>query len=560
MNNLFNLCHAGACRDQGTHLTMKEIADANSFGRAVPLGSVRPAEPFFVNGIAVDITNHCLGSVPKTTRVEPKVMALLVTLATNPHELVRREELLERIWPNGLGGDESLTRLVYQLRRAFRSFPELDQSIVTVSKSGYRLEANVASLDVASPDPPAHGGREYHLSVAVLPVTDQDQLPDNGYLADGMSRDLTSCLATTPMLFVTPYSSVLALHDPSLSLDAAAQAIGCRFILSGNFRRRGNQITLRFELVDTLDASLAWSGKYNTELDQFFDVQDDVLLSVSTAISTQIRFPLSPPELQSRPFKNDIYRILQAAETLRYRYGKDTALEIVRLCREGLAIDPDHAVLRASLAVQLSQNVVSQWEADPKAAERMAFDHIERALATEPGNPDVIAGAGIVNAMFHRPKEALVFLRRALARDPNKAHALAMLGWQTCLLESDPAGIRLIESAEQRAPHHPRYGLWATYRATDYLFMLDYAAAVPACEQAILRTPNYYQPRLSLAWALTGLGKTDLARSAIRGAETFEGNQITGRFVDEMKQWSRNSPNAAECAKILDKLIPFADH
>ena len=540
---------------------MHEMLDARISGNGSSWIGDRPAGHFLVNGIAVSTTNHCIGSEPQTVRLEPKVMALLVALAAHPHELVRREQLLEHIWLDGLGGDESLTRLVYQLRRAFRSFPQLAQTILTVSKSGYRLDAEVTSLDSLSGTPAqasTESDREYNLSIAVLPVTDQDNLPDNGYLADGMSRDLTSFLATTSMLFVTPYSSVLALHDDALSLDAAAHAIGCRFILTGNFRRRGDQITLRFELVDTLDASLAWSGKYNAVLDQFFEVQNDVLLSVSTAISTRVRFPVTAPTLQNRPFKNDIYRIVQAAETLRYRYGKDTAREIVRLCEKGLEIDPDNAMLLAALAVQLSQNVVSQWEADPQAVERLAFDHIERALAMEPANSDVIAAAGIVNAMFHRPAEAIIFLRRALELDPNNAHALAMLGWQTCLLESDPAGIGLIQSAEQRAPHHPRFGLWATYRATGHLFMLDYASAVPACEQAILRTPNYYQPRLSLAWALLGLGETEMARAAIREAETFEGDQIARKFVGEMKLWSRNSPNADECERTLENLIPLS--
>ena len=562
MNNRLLLCHAALCQDQGTQFTMQEMPDAAISGKALAQIEGRLVEPFFINAIAVDIANQCLGSGPQMVRLEPKVMALLVTLARHPHQLVRRDQLLEHIWPDGLGGDESLTRLVYQLRRAFRSFPQLAEAIATVSKSGYRLEATVTDLACPSPGPGSSpdSDREYNLSVAVLPITDQDDSPDNGYLADGMSRDLTSCLATTPMLFVTPYSSVLALHDPPLSLDKAAQTIGCRFILTGKFRRRSDQITLRFELVDTLDSSLAWSGKYNTVLDQFFDVQNDVLLSVSTAISTRVRFPLSPPELRSQPFKNDIYRILQMTEALRYRYGKETAQEIVKLCREGLAIEPDHAVLRACLAVQLSQNVVSQWETDPQAAELLAFDHIEHALAMEPANPDVIAAAGVVNAMFHRPKEAIALLRRALDLDPNKAHALAMLGWQICLLENNPEGLKLIESAEQRAPHHPRYGLWATYRATGHLFLLDYVSAVPACEQAILRTPNYYQPRLSLAWALIGQGKADLAKNAIREAQTFEGHQIAAKFVDEMKQWSRNSPNAAECTKVLDALISLSDH
>ncbi|QJB70270.1 tetratricopeptide repeat protein [Parasphingorhabdus halotolerans] len=373
-----------------------------------------------------------------------------------------------------------------------------------------------------------------------------------------MSRDLTSLLATTPMLFVTPHSSVRALGDDNIPPAKIAGMLGCRFLLSGSFRRNGNDIRLRFELVDTIDSSLAWSEKYNTVLDQFFEVQSDVLLNVSTAISAQVRFALEPPVVTSRPFQNDVYRILQTAETLRYSYGKDSALEITRLLREGLKITPDHAALRAGLSVQLSQNVVSQWEDDPKSAEQIAFEHIGAALAKEPSNPEVIAAAGIVNAMFHRQSEAIGFLRRAVELDPNNAHALAMLGWQMCLVESDPNGIALIESAEYRAPHHPRFGLWATYRATGHLFLLHYASAVPACKQAISRTPNYYQPRLSLAWALLGLGDRKGAEDSIREAEKFEGVGITRKFVEEVKQWTNNSPNAAKCATALDNLIPLS--
>ena len=537
------------------------MADASIAGSGIT--QIRDVLPdrYLVNDVTVCAASHTLEDGDTIVRVEPKVMALLQLLCSAPNQTVSRDILLEKIWPDGLGGDESLTRLAYQLRRACKSFPALQDVITTVSKSGYRLDCKVQGLvaERATAAPSADGNREYNLSVAVLPVADHDKLPGNRYLADGMSRDLTRLLATTPMLCVTPYSSVLAMFDANSTLDAVAKTIGCRFILAGSFRRQGSQITLRFELVDTLDSSLAWSGKYNAVLDQFFEVQNDVLLSVSTAISTQVRFPLTPPVLQSRLFKNDIYHILQSAETRRYRYGKETAQEIVRLLQQGLAIDPDHAVLLTGLAVQLSQNVVSQWEADPEAASKLAFRHIERALAREPTNPEVLAGAGVVNAMLHRPREAIGFLRRALELDPNNAHALALLGWQICLVEGDPEGIGMIEAAERRAPHHPRFGLWATYRATGHLFMLDYALAVPACEQAILRTPEYYQPRLSLAWALLGKGDARRAQASIRQAETFEGKQITRKFVDEIKQWTDNSPNAAQCAEALENLIPLAE-
>ncbi|MEP2751770.1 MAG: winged helix-turn-helix domain-containing protein [Parasphingorhabdus sp.] len=516
---------------------------------------------FQINGVAVNPAELTVGRDKDAVRVEPKVMALLSILATKSNVQVNREYLIDTIWQDGLGSDESLTRLVYQLRRAFKSFPKLENTIKTVSKSGYKLEAPVEG-QIETPQPRRRGTdniqmdrREYNLSIAVIPVTDYDDIPENRYLVDGMARDLTGLLAKTPMLSVTPHSSVIALHDQTLSIENLAETIGCRFILTGSFRRQAEQIRLRFELVDTQDSSLAWSGKYNTVLDQFFEVQHDVLLNVSTAISTNVQFPLVTADRTARPFKNEVYRIIQTTETLRYRYGKDTAQEIVRLLTEGLEIDPGNAVLQAGLAVQLSQNTVSQWEEYPNAARISAFQNIELALATAPTNAEILGAAGIVHAMFHQPKDAIGYLRRAVELDPNNAHATAVLGWQICLANDDADGLNFIEAAESRAPHHPRFGLWATYRATAHLFMLDYGSAVPACEQAILRTPQYYQPRLSLAWALLGAGDHDSAKKATEEAEKFEGAEITAKFVCEMKKWSANSPHAEQCNQVLDELL-----
>ncbi len=519
---------------------------------------------FQINGVVIkpaEMTLECHGEI---VRVEPKVMALLTIISVKSNVQVSRQYLMDTIWKDGVGSDESLTRLVYLLRRAFKSFPALENTVKTVSKSGYKLEADIEGQN-KEPEPRRRttdniqtDRREYNLSIAVIPITDYEDVPENRYLVDGMARDLTGLLAKTPMLFVTPHSSVVALHDSALSIAGIAETIGCRFILSGSFRRQAEQIRLRFELVDTQDSSLAWSGKYNAVLDQFFEIQNDVLLNVSTAISTNVRFPLATTEVAARPFKNEVYRIIQTTETLRYRYGKDVAGEIVRLLNQGLEIDPDNAILKAGLAVQLSQNVVSQWEDDPETAKTTALEYIQRALAREPANAEILAAAGIVNAMFHRPQEAISYLRRTVELDPSNAQALAVLGWQICLAEDDVEGLHFIEAAENRAPHHPRFGLWATYRATSHLFMLDYASAVPACEQAILRTPQYYQPLLSMAWASVGSGDHDAAKTAMFAAEELEGKGIASKFVSEMKRWSANSPNAEKCYAILDELALLA--
>ena len=156
--------------------------------------------------------------------------------------------------------------------------------------------------------------------------------------------------------------------------------------------------------------------------------------------------------------------------------------------------------------------------------------------------------------MFHRPDEAIRHLELATARNPNDAHALAVLGWQHCLRHADPAGIGLIETAEARAPHHPRFGLWATYRATGHLFMLDYARGLDGARQAVERTPHYYQPHLTCAWAHAGLGDSASAKREIQLAREIDAQDILEKFVAEMRKWSRNSPNKTQCWEVLDVL------
>ena len=218
-----------------------------------------------------------------------------------------------------------------------------------------------------------------------------------------------------------------------------------------------------------------------------------------------------------------------------------------------------NAVALTELGVQLSQNAVSHWTDDPAATRKEADRLIAGALAVAPFDPEVLAAAGTVAAMSHRPDEAIRHLELSIQHDPNNAHALAMMGLQICLRRNDPSGVDLIELAEARAPHHPRFGLWASYRGYSHLLMLDHEAAALACRQAVDRTPNYYQPHLSLAWALTGLGEPEAAIASAARAQALEGREIVSKFVRESTMWVANSPNAKPCAAVLAELAMLAD-
>lgn len=515
---------------------------------------------------------------------EPKVMILLQVMAERPHSTWHRDELIRRIWPNADGGDESLTRLVYLLRKAFSSIHNIKSLIKTVPKIGYRLEAEIQRGDSLISDgqrfwptdqppqltrplisgltegrtgPASEPGRaslrRSLYSVAVLPV--QGQSTDTELLRDGMTRGLTALLSRSHWLHVSPSSSVSFVTRSQDDPTDIANALKVKYLVSAFLTTHNRRIRINVELIDAVNARLEWTETFEAAVDHFYDVEGDIVQSISTAISTKVRSTNLPPKESLRPFEIETYERVQLAKNLRANYGPQTAQQIKQHLEEALLIEPDNPIVKAELAVQLSQNVVSKWTEDEAATKKRANRLIAEALSTAPNDSDVIIAMGIVSTMFHNPDAAIAYLERAVDINPNAAHARAVLGWQRCLRHADSDGIALIEKAEAQAPHHPRFGLWATYRGTAHLFMLDYKAAIPACQDAIIRTPNYYQPHLSLAWAYVGAGKIALAQTCVTRAKKYGSADIATEFVSEIKKWSENSPNKRECGIVLDQLM-----
>lgn len=522
----------------------------NDSGRNV--GSVVP--PFRINGVLVepDALRICGGQ--GSCQIEPKVMTLLVALSERPGQLWTREELLARIWDGAAASDESLTRIVYLLRKALKESDETEACICTVAKLGYRLDAQVREAEARSDSIDPRHAEFPPFSVAVLPVADQSANEDAKFLADGLTRDLTMLLARTPQFRVTPYSSAVRLTAEARNTTAAGAALHARFIVTASLARCDDCVRIRAELCDAAEDVLLWAEKYEAAIDRFFDVQEDAVCSITTAISAKVNTTQPARVRRSGRFDVSAYERVQAAEALRLNYGPDSARQIVILLDEALAIEPFDPITRAALAVQLSQNVVSQWVEDPATTMAQADALIARALSSAPNDPDVRAAAGVVATMFHRPDVAIGHLEFATQHNPNDAHALAVLGWQRCLRHNDASGIGLIELAEERAPHHPRFGLWATYRATAHLFMLDFEQGLRGGRQAVERTPNYYQPHMTCAWAHTGLGDTVSARQQVARARALSAPDILERFVSEMRKWSQNSPNRPRCWEVLEAL------
>ncbi len=425
--------------------------------------------------------------------LEPKIMDVLCALAEFPGRVMPRRDLIENIWNVSFGGDESLTRAVSMLRKTFRNANATDVYIETIPKRGYRTVALV--LRTVPQAPPAEADHAEHSLLAFDSYSIAVYAPEclachdaDAVYAAIVGRDLTDLLARASGLRLSAYP---AAKVSQMSPDSAP-SVG--YIVSSTLSRYGDHLQLRVGVTSQITGRhiLSWRHEGDTAL--FHDNLDLFLNDVAISIVSEVQIA----EAATLPEQTDVNaggdRKVRSTEMLRLLYSPKRAAEIVYHFEQVIESEPDNALARASLAVQLAQNVVSAWTETPDRTCRYARLHLSAAQRLAPTSTDVLLAAGIVESMIGQSQTAVRHLTRAVGEDPNNPHALAMLGWQTCLSTSDQAAIELIRRAERLAPHHPRYANWAMYRGNCWLKLGDVEQALAAYQMAQDRNPNYFLP------------------------------------------------------------------
>lgn len=213
-------------------------------------------------------------------------MDVLCHLMRRAGEMVSREELICSIWQGREGGDESLTRAIALLRRAFAQDGRSIQYIRTGWKRGYQLVAPVrACVDSGSSLAQVPISTNlYDNSVAVLPMASAGLGPQLCDQADGVTRDLTLQLSTVPNLRVAPFSSARWIEEGALPLRAIASALGVRYVVSGSLSRCGALLEVRIGVMDGKDDAHLTGHRYAIAVDDFGLHQDALVSNLARVV------------------------------------------------------------------------------------------------------------------------------------------------------------------------------------------------------------------------------------------------------------------------------------
>ena len=125
-------------------------------------------------------------------------------------------------------------------------------------------------------------------SVAVLPFLNLSGDPDQDYFADGVVEDIIGALSRMRWLFVIARNSSFIYKGRAVDVKQVGRELGVRYVLEGSVRKAGNRVRVTGQLIDATAGAHLWADRFDSSLDDIFDLHDELATSVVGAIAPQL--------------------------------------------------------------------------------------------------------------------------------------------------------------------------------------------------------------------------------------------------------------------------------
>jgi adenylate cyclase len=260
------------------------------------------------------------------------------------------------------------------------------------------------------------------LSIAVLPFLNMSGDPEQEYFADGMVEDIITALSCARWLFVIARNSSFTYKGKAVDVKQVGRQLGVRYVLEGSVRKAGARLRITCQLIDALAGAHLWADRFDGSMEDVFELQDKVALSVAGVIEPA----LQDAEIRrstARPTSDlTAYDLHLRALPLMRGWGKEPALQGLHLLREAIARDPNYGRALVGAAWCASQLVTGGWAEDPETDRREALDLVRRAVKAAPDDPGVLVwAAGTLDLLGEDIGRSLAMLDHALTLNPSNA-------------------------------------------------------------------------------------------------------------------------------------------
>lgn len=381
----------------------------------------------------------------------------------------------------------------------------------------------VEAVAIETPNQPRLSDED-KASVAILPSANMGGDADQEFFSDGITEDIIAQLSRSHELLVTARNSSFVFKGHNVDVKDAAAKLGVHYVVEGSVRKAGKRVRITAQLIDAETTKHVWAERYDRDLADVFEVQDEVARTIATIVAGRAK-AVGAERAHRRPTDSlsAHENYLRAREHMR---GYENAPKAEPFLLRAIEPDPRFALAHALLS---PVNVVRFFvEGDPRFLE-VALGHARNAIELDRQEAWCHMAMGHPLVFLNRLDEADPYLDRAVALNPNDPFFLMLHAMWLNYIGRNDKSLTEMEAVLRRDPF-PLDWYWDVY-SVPLVVAEQYESAIGAIERAVEITPWAHA---YLAICHVGLGRLDEARDcASTYRETSTDGTVSGFLRSE---------------------------
>lgn len=430
----------------------------------------------------------------------PQVFDLLVYLVQNREHVVSKDDLISAIWDGRVISESALSTRINAVRKAVGDTGERQKLVRTIARKGFRFVGDVrqeqqrripvgnatveaSNATLALPNRP---------SIVVLPFSNLSGYPEQEYFADGMVEEIITALSRMRGLFVIARNSSFTYKGRAVDVKQVGRDLGVRYVLAGSVRRAANRVRIAGQLIDASTGMHLWADRFEGAIEDIFDLQDRVTVSVVGAIAPKME-QTEIDRAKHKPTDSlDAYDYLLRGMASLHQGTKETNDEALRLFYKAIELDSEYAAAHGMVAYCYAWRKANGWMVDRERETAIAVKLAIRAAALGKDDAIALCRSGFALARVAGDLDGgVAFIDQALAVNPNLATAWGYSGRVRVYRGEHEIAIEHLAHAMRLSPLDPETYSFQGSTAFAHFFSGRHAEASSWAKRAIRENPNF---------------------------------------------------------------------
>jgi adenylate cyclase len=370
-------------------------------------------------------------------------------------------------------------------------------------------------------------------SIAVLPFENLSGDREQEYFADGMVEEIITALSRFRQLFVIARNSSFTYKCRAVDVKQVGRELGVRYVLEGSVRRAGNRVRITGQLIDTSNGAHLWADRFESGLEDVFDLQDQVTANVVGAISPKLE-QAEIDRSRRKPTENlDAYDYYLRGLASLHQWTKESTEETLSNLYRAIELDPNFASAYGMAARTYVRRKAGGWITDRDHEYAEAIRLARRAADLGKNDAVALATAGFaLSSIAGDHEKGKILTDQALALNPNLAWAWMFGGWARLWLGEAEAAIERFSRALRLSPNDPdSFGMYYT-TALAHFFTGRYNEAVSWADRAAAEKPDIVLPVIVAAASNALVGQDEWAKRAMSQVRRIDPTLRMSNFKD----------------------------